>query len=1099
MRYERYIGQIGLLTAVLGIGLTAPAVATAAPEDDTAADSRADGSRPTQSSPDAPRARAAQSSARTPAARTSHDDAESPGQQKSPDDPSSSSSVTSEISGGNRPRVVVRSSGGARVSRDSNEVRRSGNVTDPEEDPIRDADVSETKAEASETGPEDVTRNSDQSGSHQLAAPTARGDNADPAVRGHADNPVTGAQTASVTPSRTTMIDSAGPSELPQQRSDQVAPPEATSTAVSESAPPAELPSSEPTPKVDAEMAAVGIVVLGALGGLGDNPEAPVGSPIFEALVAAYRRTEDQPWDEEATAATATTPTLLAATITVDDTQPATADAGEVDFAVTSDWGSGYVAKTTVTAGESDLQGWTLEFDSPDQITGIWSAEIVSHVGDHYVVQNAAWNATVAAGQVTTFGFQATSDGSAPSVTNFVLNGNTIDDEPAVQLPTLTISNATINEGNSGTTQLDLTVTLSAASATPVSVAYTTANGTATAGEDYAAASGTITFDPGQTTQQITIGILGDTTVETNETFTVTLTNPSAATIATATATTTITNDDTQPPSTGDGSVDFAVTSDWGSGYVAKTTVTAGESDLQGWTLEFDSPDQITGIWSAEIVSHVGDHYVVQNAAWNATVAAGQVTTFGFQATSDGSAPSVTNFVLNGNTIDDEPAVQLPTLTISNATINEGNSGTTQLDLTVTLSAASATPVSVAYTTANGTATAGEDYAAASGTITFDPGQTTQQITIGILGDTTVETNETFTVTLTNPSAATIATATTTITNDDAIVAQSGDAVFAPYVDMGAYPVPDLTAIATQYGVTTLNLGFMQADPDGNLAWAGLTLLEPDSEFFQAQQINESIAEFQAAGGQIVVSLGGVSGTTIAQTYAAQGLDAQALADAYEGVIETYSLDRIDFDVEGAAVADRVSVDLRNDALAIVQQDYPDLEIWYTLPVLPSGLTSDGVYVVQSALDAGVALDGVNVMTMDYGESAAPTTGPNAQTMGAYAIEAAESTYQQMSALYAGYGIEFSWSMIGVTPMIGVNDITTEVFTLDDAQAVLDFANSTGLGMISFWSITRDNPGTIGQATNYASGIDAPSGSFSDIFNDYGVDNATSTDTAVAA
>ena len=140
-----------------------------------------------------------------------------------------------------------------------------------------------------------------------------------------------------------------------------------------------------------------------------------------------------------------------------------------------------------------------------------------------------------------------------------------------------------------------------------------------------------------------------------------------------------------------------------------------------------------------------------------------------------------------------------------------------------------------------------------------------------------------------------------------------------------------------------------------------------------------------------------------------------------------------------------------------MQQDYPDVEIWYTLPVLPSGLTDSGLNVVESALAAGVEVDGVNIMAMDYGESPAPTTGPNAATMGEYSVDAAESTYDQLSTLYADYGQVFAHDQLGVTVMIGVNDITTEVFTTEDAQTLLDYANQSGLGMISLWSITRDN------------------------------------------
>ncbi|CAN5630651.1 hypothetical protein BH09ACT7_BH09ACT7_60340 [soil metagenome] len=440
----------------------------------------------------------------------------------------------------------------------------------------------------------------------------------------------------------------------------------------------------------------------------------------------------------------------------------------------------------------------------------------------------------------------------------------------------------------------------------------------------------------------------------------------------------------------------------------------------------------------------------------------------------------------------------VPTVSVANASASEGTSGATNVAFTVTLSKASTTAVTVKYVTANGTATAGQDYTAGSGTVTFAPGVTSQVITVAVLGDKTVEPSETFTVTLSSPSGATVAgaAATGTIVNDDAVVvppgqttAQWGNAFFAPYVDMAGWPVPNLVQMSQATGATLMTLGFIQVDPNGKPAWGGYAVLEPTSIDDQAQAIRQSIASFRAAGGDVMISFGGASGTSLAEHYAAKGLGAQALADAYKGVVDTYGVDHIDFDVEGAAVSNRAAVDLNNQALKLLQQDRPDVKIWYTLPVLPTGLTTDGLYVLESALKAGVNVAGVNVMAMDYGESAAPTTGPGAQTMGTYAIRSAQSTYSQLSTLYTKYGKSFGWKNIGVTPMLGVNDIASEVFTVADAQALEDFARAKGIGMLSMWSLERDNPGTIGQASHNASGLSSAAGSFSKIYSDYGAIN----------
>ena len=188
-----------------------------------------------------------------------------------------------------------------------------------------------------------------------------------------------------------------------------------------------------------------------------------------------------------------------------------------------------------------------MEFDTPAQIGNIWNAEIVSRVGNRYVVRNAAYNPQVAAGQTVSFGFQASPGGGSATATNFVVNGVPVGQNPTTVLPKASVADATVTEGSSGSKNLVFTVTLDKASTTPVTIAYATSNGTASAGSDYTAKSGTVTFAAGVTSQQISVPVLGDTAVESNETLTLTLSNPTGATIADGSAVGTITNDDVAP------------------------------------------------------------------------------------------------------------------------------------------------------------------------------------------------------------------------------------------------------------------------------------------------------------------------------------------------------------------------------------------------------------------------------------------------------------------------------------------------------------------------------------------------------------------------
>jgi aryl-phospho-beta-D-glucosidase BglC (GH1 family) len=225
------------------------------------------------------------------------------------------------------------------------------------------------------------------------------------------------------------------------------------------------------------------------------------------------------------------------------------------------------------------------------------------------------------------------------------------DDDSAPPLPpptppSMSIGDVTIGEGNSGTRNAVFTVTLSKAATGAVTVNYATQNGTATAGSDYTAASGTLTFVAGETSKTVTVVVRGDTAVEANETFRVLLSQVTNAVLTDAEATGTIANDDAQAPVS---AVSFLKKDDWGSGFVAEMTIkNTGTTAMNGWTLEFDLAADITNIWNAEIVSRVGNHYVIRAASWNGTIPPGGSVSFGFQGTPGLGSTLPTNVMLNG-------------------------------------------------------------------------------------------------------------------------------------------------------------------------------------------------------------------------------------------------------------------------------------------------------------------------------------------------------------------------------------------------------------------------------------------------------------------
>jgi hypothetical protein len=119
---------------------------------------------------------------------------------------------------------------------------------------------------------------------------------------------------------------------------------------------------------------------------------------------------------------------------------------------------------------------------------------------------------------------------------------------PGAATPAISIDDVNLSEGSAGTTSANFTVALSAASGQPVTVNWTTANGTATAGTDYVAAGGTLTFSPGVTSRPVAVAVNGDTVVEPNETFFVNLSGASGGTISDAQGRATINNDDSLTP-----------------------------------------------------------------------------------------------------------------------------------------------------------------------------------------------------------------------------------------------------------------------------------------------------------------------------------------------------------------------------------------------------------------------------------------------------------------------------------------------------------------------------------------------------------------------
>jgi subtilisin family serine protease/subtilisin-like proprotein convertase family protein len=403
--------------------------------------------------------------------------------------------------------------------------------------------------------------------------------------------------------------------------------------------------------------------------------------------------------------------------------------------------------------------------------------------------------------------------------TAFYTMGATLTDAVLVvdARPSISIEGGSVTEGNTGTADAIFTVSLSSPSGEPVTVDYTTIDGTAVAGSDYVAASGSLTFPPGTTGQTITVTVLGDTLDEANEEFLVTLSCEQGAPIGVGSAAGTIIDDDgivdenvfwtnvVGATASGNNLSKPGPTGWGGSGAISTRSIASGYAAFEFTALETntrrmaglgngDSHQSFNDIEWGILLVEDGTVWVYESGA-----SRGQRTTYasGDRFRVEANSGFVRYFKNGGlfYTSSVPPTYPLlvdtalysqgatianavisydtrPAISISDVTVTEGDAGSVAAVFDVTLSAPSPATVTVSYLTSGGTASSGADFTPASGTLTFTPGSTNQTITVDVLGDMLDESAETFFVYLYSPVNATLADSQGlgTIVDDDGFV-----------------------------------------------------------------------------------------------------------------------------------------------------------------------------------------------------------------------------------------------------------------------------------------------------------------------------------------
>ncbi|HEU5418669.1 MAG TPA: chitinase [Streptosporangiaceae bacterium] len=304
--------------------------------------------------------------------------------------------------------------------------------------------------------------------------------------------------------------------------------------------------------------------------------------------------------------------------------------------------------------------------------------------------------------------------------------------------------------------------------------------------------------------------------------------------------------------------------------------------------------------------------------------------------------------------------------------------------------------------------------------------------------------------------------------------------IYAPYFE--TWHTESLPSVAQKSGARYLTLAFLQTTKKGSctLAWNGKQLVQPGGRY------STQIAELRHAGGDVIPSFGGFGADHDDTEIADSCTSVAKIASAYENVVTTYGVTRLDMDIEDKSLTRKAGIARRSAAIALLQKwaarTHRRVQVAFTLSVEPGGLSDSGLAVLKSAISHGVRVDAVNIMAFDY---------YNAKTdsdMGSEAIEALTSTHRQLMRLFPHVPAQRLWYLEGITLMPGIDDFPgkTEVTYLSEVQALLSYVQRHPIQAFSIWSVQRDNGGCPGAGSSgTCSGITQPRWAFSHLLDSY--------------
>lgn len=253
-----------------------------------------------------------------------------------------------------------------------------------------------------------------------------------------------------------------------------------------------------------------------------------------------------------------------------------------------------------------------------------------------------------------------------------------------------------------------------------------------------------------------------------------------------------------------------------------------------------------------------------------------------------------------------------------------------------------------------------------------------------------------------------------------------------------SYQLPDLKTAINVIGLTSATVAFLISDGTSTGIWPSFTQAIPD------------MVNFVNNGGDLAISVGGASGPFI-QDY----MDQNTMFTVLSNLINQTGCTRLDFDIEGASIAEPTGYNLINKVVNQLQQKNPNLKISYTIPVgqpIWGSITEDGLALIQNIIDNNVSNFIINGMLMDLYDH-------EEINWGAMSINIIENMKVQLSKFYPQKSDSEIYSMIGGTFMSGIQD-DSNIFTVSDAITFSNYAMEKGIGLVGYWALQRDQIGT---------------------------------------